>query len=318
MSGIRLPVLPSCKFAEPVKCRVITVVFHIACITVHCRTNYYLAPPTATSHHLLPSPSAMAFLSPSLPSRSPKPHFHYSHAAVPLVRLSQPPSKPLLSPPLPPLPQQNPPPVPTLNPISRPRTVMTRAIVIFADYLCDLVVLDIFSDIVHAPEPSSHLLSALAALPLAFMFGHLVSNLAAWAHRCYFSPGFFAMFLHTVTAPTLHRSPGLFDRLVNSCALVTVPLTLLVGWSEGVGGEIDHVFWEAFWVTSLSICALSPLLKETRDVYTFVRMLKGLSIRRRARGELGVWERVLIHGGVLPRVESALKAVGVRKVGEEG
>lgn len=125
--------------------------------------------------------------------------------------------------------------------------------------------------------------------------------------------------LHCPTAgSTIHQSCGLFERLANSCALVVVPLTVLAGWSEGVGEHLHHVFWESFWVATLSACALSPLLRQGDNSCAFVSLLEsGGKVFGASRG-LRVWERRLVPIGVLRRVESALKALGVWQVREKG
>lgn len=142
--------------------------------------------------------------------------------------------------------------------------------------------------------------------------------LAARAHRCYFAPGFFDVLLHPTGVSIAHPSPGLFERLVNSCALVIVPLTVLAGWSEGVGEHIHHVFWESFWVASLSACALSPLLRDGGKSCAFASQLKSWVPSVRGRSDTYPGGRFLLSNGVLRRVESALEALGVRQLREKG
>lgn len=129
---------------------------------------------------------------------------------------------------------------------------MTRGIVIFADYLSDLVVLDTVSEIIQTPNIELALLHCLLGVVTGIYVADVVTGLANWASMHYI-PHQFRVFPHEVS------TGDIFDALVNGCFVMTPSLTLLSCWVE-TSHSANDILPEAFLVTSLSLCALSPLL----------------------------------------------------------
>lgn len=71
------------------------------------------------------------------------------------------------------------------------RIAITRSIVIFADYLSDLVVLNIFNDILIDPAPQFAILAAFLGASTGFLAADLLSGISAWIQYAYFNPGDF-------------------------------------------------------------------------------------------------------------------------------
>lgn len=74
------------------------------------------------------------------------------------------------------------------------RLAATRGVVIFADYLSDLAVLDLFSDLRGHPAPPAALLALLVGLVTGVAVADLMSGIAAWVSHRYIPPGTFQLF----------------------------------------------------------------------------------------------------------------------------
>lgn len=280
----------------------------------------------------------------------------------------------------------------------RARVVLGRGIVIFADYLSDLVVLDIAGD---ANTLGGVGLGCVVAGAVAgFLLTDFVSAVWGWVAWYYFAPGADARFCifggvgapgkaHRTDCSALRAHGGLPDSiptgsssdfvvaraseegdggggasstvvpvavpnflavvdvelmpeasesaarmhqeplkrdfllpLVDSCALVTLPLTMLSGWATSPAANTPlAVFFETALVMSLSLAALSPLAAADAPTATcgVVRALRFLRVLKPQSAPgwsqlCGIWDEPLERYGVLNALESALvRHVGLRQ-----
>lgn len=150
------------------------------------------------------------------------------------------------------------------------RLALARGVVIFADYLADLIVLDLSSDMVTTPSIIS-IPAALAGLGVGVVIADGVTGVAAWLSVKYAPRGLFACLpddpeppgpprrFHCADVPLL-AEPDVFYQLLNSCFLTTPILSVAVSWSSSISGPAA-IFGQGIAVSSLALTALAPLLR---------------------------------------------------------
>lgn len=94
------------------------------------------------------------------------------------------------------------------RPRPRAHTALTRAIVIFADFLADISAFDVAADILRHPAPAVPLSAAVAGLTAALLAADLLSAVAHWAATRYFPPPAFDFLPHTPPTPADPADPG--------------------------------------------------------------------------------------------------------------
>lgn len=122
---------------------------------------------------------------------------------------------------------------------------LSRLIVIHADYLSDLIVLDLLSDIRTLTHPFPVLLLASLTLPPALL---LADALHAWRCRSGFT-----------ILPTNMPGRQWLGGLPESCAVAALPLVIMAGACEAWKGPMAVVA-ETFIVMLLSALALGPVV----------------------------------------------------------
>lgn len=128
----------------------------------------------------------------------------------------------------------------------RLQIAITRSIVIFADYLADLSVLDLISDVYQSSTHINTCLLTISGLSLGIFIADFISGLCKYTTKTY----------ATRTAFSTTTTGDVFEMLVNSCFCITPLLCLSVSWSM----ESGDVFAESCSVTTLALLALLPLL----------------------------------------------------------
>lgn len=121
-----------------------------------------------------------------------------------------------------------------------PYTVaLSRGIVIFADYLADLLVLDLVQDGLRHPCPPLAIAAIAAGVVSGIAVGDTLTGIAAWVSKCYFPSGFFNFFPTSLPIKSntkqkrgsrkvthINNSSDIFVQLQNSCFLCTPALTV--------------------------------------------------------------------------------------------
>lgn len=121
-----------------------------------------------------------------------------------------------------------------------PYTVaLSRGIVIFADYLADLLVLDLVQDGLRHPCPPLAVAAIAAGAASGIAAGDALTGIAAWLSTRYFPSGFFNFFPTSLTQKSnsnqkrdaqkvtnTNISSDIFVQLQNSCFLCTPALTV--------------------------------------------------------------------------------------------
>lgn len=121
-----------------------------------------------------------------------------------------------------------------------PYTVaLSRGIVIFADYLADLLVLDLVQDGLRHPCPPLAIAAIAAGAVSGIAAGDALTGIAAWLSKCYFPSGFFNFFPTSLPIKSntkqksesrkvihINNSSDIFVQLQNSCFLCTPALTV--------------------------------------------------------------------------------------------
>lgn len=150
------------------------------------------------------------------------------------------------------------------------RLALARGVVIFADYLADLIVLDLLSDIAATPSVMA-IPAALAGLCVGVVVADGATGVAAWLSAKYAPRGLFACLpdIPEPTGPPRHfrcadapllAEPDVFYQLLNSCFLTTPLLSVAVSWSASISGPAA-IFGQGIAVASLALTALAPLLR---------------------------------------------------------
>ncbi|CAN8077301.1 unnamed protein product [Agarophyton chilense] len=169
----------------------------------------------------------------------------------------------------------------TVSPCIQPANIaLFRATVVYADYLGDLCVFDLIHDIrlLHdCAQPAALALTVCGVLlgtqlasVLTFIvcrvdtvLARLSSELRASRQGCvqHIRQHDLAKVVRIVQGTDSPLSPpDVFVRLHQSCFVAMIPLTMLSCWSASVSG-LEAIFMESLCISSLSLFALSPLVR---------------------------------------------------------
>lgn len=135
-----------------------------------------------------------------------------------------------------------------LQPIDAQRLAITRGVVIFADYLCDLCVLDLNADISSQPLELS-LPSLIIGITIGTYVADLFSGICTYVDQYHF------------TRDDHHNNNDndVFDKLFASCLFVSPPLSIAVSFAAYATGPMA-ITLQALAVSSLTLLALAPIL----------------------------------------------------------